>query len=167
MGAEIEALRASMRAAQVFGKGQYILVGRHDLEVLKLFYKRTLIDGVAKESIIAEFKVTATTNPEMSSGETRSVVYTFDKKGWMSRFKALILALVGVDPDGRIPADVEIAVGDIYAALRDDSERIRLGLPENFLFGKRVHVEGIPGTIRGGPNVGKPIVDLKWTPAAT
>jgi len=165
MGTEIDQLRASMRAAQVFGKGQYILIGRHDLDVLKLFYKRTLIDGVAKESIIAEFTVRASTNPEMVVGETRSVVYTFDKKGWMSRFKALVLALVGVDPDGRVPLEAENAIGDIYAALRSDEERVKLGLPENFLAGKHVHVEGIPGTIRGGPNAGKPIVDLKWTPA--
>jgi hypothetical protein len=161
---DLEALRASMRAAQVFGKGQYILVGRHVLRVAKLFYKRTMIDGVGKESIIAEFTVLATTNAEMQVGETRSVVFNFEKKGWMSRFKALLLALAGVDPDGKIPPQAETFVGDVYVALRDDSERQRMNLPENFMANRCINVEGIPGTIKNGVNAGKPLVDLKWTP---
>src|SRR5579872_7164224 len=97
MTTEIEALRASMRAAQVFGKGQYILKGIHWLEIVKLFYKRTHMEGTTKESVICEFTVKGTNNPEMVVGETRSIVFNFEKKGWLSRFKALGLAIVGVD----------------------------------------------------------------------
>lgn len=164
--ATVEELRKAMAGAQVFGKGQYILLGMHELEVNKLFYKKTLIDGVATESIICEFKVEKTNNDEMEIGETRSVVFRFDKKGWLSRFKSLVLALIGVDPDGKISKEAESAVGDIYAALVHDDERVRLKLPENFMTGKKVKVEGIPGTIKNGPQAGKSLVDLKWTPLA-
>src|SRR5579872_6126717 len=135
MTTEIEALRASMRAAQVFGKGQYILKGIHWLEIVKLFYKRTHMEGTTKESVICEFTVKGTNNPEMVVGETRSIVFNFEKKGWLSRFKALGLAIVGVDPEARTPPEAEKAVEDIYVALRDDAERQRLGLPENFAAG--------------------------------
>jgi hypothetical protein len=160
----IELLRKSMRAAQVFGKGQYILNGQHHLHLQTLRYKCTVIDGVAKESIAAEFTVILTTNPEIAIGETRSTVYTFDKKGWLSRFKAMTLALCGVDPYGRVIPEAEQGAEDVYAALKFDSERVRLQLPEDFMSGRQVRVEGIPGMIKTGPNAGKAITDLKWIP---
>src|SRR5580700_3970251 len=103
----IEELRAAMRDAQVFGKGQYFKEGRYQLEVLKLFYKRTVIDGSAKEHIICEFKVLASSNPAVEVGSTRSSVFSFHHSGWRSRFKVLMLALIGVDPDGNIPKEAE------------------------------------------------------------
>lgn len=158
----IEELRAAMRGAQVFGKGQYFEEGRYELEVLKLFYKRTTIDGTAKENIICEFKVLASSNPAIEVGATRSSVFSFQHQGWLSRFKSLTLALIGVDPDSKIPVEAENAASDVYVALRDDSERVRMQLPENFMAGKRIHAEAIPGKSRKGGDV----TNMKWTPAA-
>jgi hypothetical protein len=159
----VDDLRKSIRSAQVFGSGQYILKGQHTLEVSKCFYKKAN-DGTNKENLICEFRVVSSTNPDMVEGETRSAVYTFDKQGWLGRFKSMTLALVGVEPDGKIPAAADEAVADIYAALLHDPERERLGLPENFLAGRRVRCEGIPGVIKKGPHAGKEIINCKWSP---
>jgi hypothetical protein len=161
----IEELRASMRAANVAGTGQYILLGKHLLEVQKLFYKRSVIDGAAQESIIAEFTVLQTSNSESRVGETRSTVFKFDKKGALSRLKPMLIALLGVDPyAGRITPDAEDAAIDVYVALRDETERRKKNLSENFMMGRKVWAEGFPGTIKTGPNAGKPIVQINWTP---
>lgn len=165
---DIAELRKAMQTAQVAGKGQYILNGRHELDLSRISYKKTSFgDGTGKESIICEFKVASTTCPEMAVGETRSVVFNFEKKGWLGRFKPILFALIGVDPYGRIPAEAEAAVMDLYVALRVESERQRLQLDENLnLAGTRVSVEGFPGTIKTGPHAGKPITELKWAPSA-
>lgn len=158
--ATIEELRAAMRGAQVFGKGQYIEEGQYLLETIKIFYKRTVIDGSAKESIICEFKVLESSKPEVEIGSTRSYVENLANAGWLSRFKSCMLALIGVDPDGKIPKDAEDATTDLYVALRDDGERVRLGLPENFMAGKRVRVEGMAGKSKKGGAV----TNKKWIP---
>lgn len=160
---DIDALRASMRAAQVFGKGRYFSEGRYELEVLKLFYKRTLVEGSAKENIICEFKVLHTSAKDVEAGATISSVFSFHHKGWLPRFKALVLALIGVDPDAKIPREAEEAATDVYVALRDDGERQRLGLPENFMAGKRVSAEAMPGKSQKGT----PVTNMKWTPVNT
>lgn len=161
---EIDDLRKAMREAQVFGKGQYILLGLHLLEVQKQFYKRSLIDGVAKESIVTEFTVKESNNPEMVIGETRSNVYNFEKKGGLSRFKAMTFGLIGIDPDGKLSPQAHEAATDVLVALKFDQERVRLGLPENFMTGRLVISEGIKGSIKTGPHAGKECVDLKWRP---
>lgn len=158
--ADIEALKAQMRAAQVFGKGQYFEKGQYTLEVDKLFYKRTLVEGVAKENIICEFKVLSSSNPTVETGETRSTVFAFHHKGWLPRFKALLIALAGVDPDGRVPPETESLVMDLYVALRSDEERKRMKLPENFLKGRRVRAEAFPGKSQRGVDV----TNMKWSP---
>ncbi len=150
-----------MRGAQVFGKGQYFTgEGRYALEVLKLFYKRTVMEGQAKESIISEFKVLESSRADVEPGFTRSVVFSFHHAGWLPRFKALVLALLGVDPDGKLPAAAEDTATDIYVALRDDTERQRLGLPDNFMAGRKVITETFPGLTRKGG----PCTNMKWFP---
>lgn len=158
---DIEALRASMRAAQVFGKGQYFKTGRYALQVDKLFYKKSMIEGAAKENIICEFRVLASSNPEIEVGSTRSTVFAFHHKGWLPRLKSLLFALIGVDPDGKVPPEAEKSVMDIYVALRVDDERKRLGLPENFMTGRKVLAEAIAGRSMKGTEV----TNMKWTPA--
>jgi len=153
--------RNAFRSAQVFGKGRYFEPGRYLLEVDKLFYKRTLIDGAAKESIICEFKILESSNPAFEVGSTVSSVFSFANKGWLSRFKMMVLALVGADPD-RAPAAAQEAAGDIYAALRDDSERERIGLPENFMRGRKVRTEAMAGKTSNGQD----ITNMKWEPVA-
>jgi hypothetical protein len=160
MSTMIDELRASMRSAQVFGTGKYFQPGQYDLEVIKLFYKRSIEEGTAKENIICEFKVLTSTNPETEVSSTVSSVFAFKHQGWLSRFKALTLALIGVDPDAKIPAAAEEAATDIYVCLRDDTERTRLGLPENFMAGKKVKVEAFQGKSRKGT----PVTNMKWTP---
>ena len=159
----IDELRASMRAAQVFGKGQYFEPGRYTLEVQKLFYKRTTIDGTAKENIICEFKVLESSNPAIEVGSTRSSVFAFHHKGWLPRFKALVLALIGIDPDAKVPPAAEEAATDVYVALRDEGERTRLGFPENFMAGRKVQAEAMAGTSQAG----KPVTNMKWMPASS
>ena len=158
----IEELRASMRAAQVYGKGQYFSKGLYLLKVKLMKYQRTMVDNVLKESIVVEFEVLETSNPEVLKGETRSVVFAFHNQGWLSRFKAFVLALVGVNPDGNVDPAAQEAAIDIYVALRDDNERKRLELPEQIGVGMLVHAEAIPGTSRKG----NPVTNMKWTPVA-
>ncbi len=88
-------------------------------------------------------------------------MFAFHNKGWLSRFKALVLALVGVDPDAKVPEAAEKAAIDIYVALRDDTERAKLGFPENFMHGIRVAAEAMPGKSAGGT----PVTNMKWAPA--
>lgn len=163
---EIEAYRKAMDQAQVFGQGQYILLGKHVLKVLKLIEKRTMVGATAKESIVAEFEVLASTNPNMVVGETRSTVYRKDKQGWEGRFKAMAYALIGHDPELQPSEKVRKTYQDVSAALRYDEERKRLGWPENFMAGAIVNAEGMPGFIKNGANAGKEIVNIKWTPYA-
>jgi len=160
MSSEIEQLRQSMRAAQVFGKGQYFQEGRYHLEVIKFFYKKTFIDGSSKENFICEFKVLASSRADVEIGSTRSTVFSCSHAGWLPRLKALMLALVGVDPDSKIPKEAEDATVDMYVAMRDDGERQRLGLPENFLAGRQVFAEAIPGKSKKGGDV----TNMRWTP---
>jgi hypothetical protein len=164
---EIDALRASMRSAQVAGKGQYVGEGRHVLEVDKCFVKRSSYDGVQKETYICEFKVLESSNPTHEAGSTRTYAENPANLGWLGRWKGCLLGLIGVDPAGKVPAEAETAVGDIIVALRYDDERIKLGFPENFLKGRRVRCEGMAGKSKGKD--GKPgtdIVNKRWTPAS-
>jgi len=161
MSSEIETLRQSMRAAQVYGKGQYFEAGLYGLQVQKVFYKRTLIDGTAKENIIAEFTVIESNDPTII-GSSRSSVFSFAHKGWLPRFKALLLGLIGVDQDGKISDAANEAVEDIYIALRSDEERVKLGFPPNFLTGKYIRAEAMPGVSQ----MGKPVTNMKWIPWA-
>ena len=156
-------LRAAMRSAQVSGKGQYIEEGRHVLDVDKALVKRTTIDGNTKESWIIEFKVIESSNSTHEVGSTRSYVENPANAGWLGRFKYALLAIAGINPDGKISTADENTVGDIVACLRYDEERVRLGWPENFLKGRRVHCEGMPGKSRAGGNV----TNKKWSPVST
>jgi hypothetical protein len=157
---DIETLRAAMRAAQVFGKGQYFEPGRYRLRVAKLFYKESMMEGTAKKNIIAEFTVLESSNPDVEVGSTRSSVFAFHHKGWLPRFKAVLIALSGRDPDAKSSPEIEKMVEDIYVALLRDDERIKLGFPENFLAGVEVLAEAMPGTSMAG----KPVTNMKWTP---
>ncbi len=134
----IEELRASMRSAQVFGKGQYFEPGLYLLEVKNLFYKKSLFQGTSKENIIAEFTVLESSNKDIAVGSTRSEVFTFSKAGWLGRFKAMLTAILDAQDQGS-----EDNVADVYAALMYDAERERLGYPENWLAGWKVRGEGI------------------------
>lgn len=162
MSTDIEALRASMRSAQVYGKGRYFKEGRYLLEVDKMFYKRSTAEGVTSENIICEFKIIESSNAEMEVGSSVSTVFSFKHVGWLPRLKSLLIALVGVDPDGKIPAAAENAATDCYIALRSDEERTKMGLPENFFHGKRVNAEAIPGKSKKGGDV----TNMKWSPVA-
>jgi hypothetical protein len=132
--AEIDALRAAMRSAQVSGKGQYIGDGRHLLEVDKALVKRSTFEGNTKETWIIEFKVIESSNPTHEAGQTRSYVENPANAGWMGRFKGALLALIGAET---VTPKAEAAIGDIFVALRHDEERVALKLPENFLHGRR------------------------------
>lgn len=162
MPTEIEMLRASMRQAQVYGKGQYLEEGVHELEIIKVKHQRTLVEGAAKESLIAEFKVLSSSNPTHQVGSTRSYVENLVNTGWLSRFKAFMIAAIGVDPEGKVPTEAEEATSDMYVALRSDEERVKLGLPENFMAGRRVRCEGMAGKSKKGG----PVTNKKWLPLA-
>lgn len=160
MNADIEALRASMRASQVVGRGQYIEDGRHTLEVKLVKCHRTQIDGRWKESYIVECTVLASSNPTHEVGSTRSYVENPENSGWMSRFKGFLAAAAGLAPDRPIaPADQEV-ISDMIAAIRYDEFRTSKGWPENFLAGRRLTCEGMPGKARSGT----PVTHKKWAP---
>jgi hypothetical protein len=161
MSADIDALRASMRAAQPSGKGQYIEEGRHLLEIDKCFCKRTSIDGRWKETYICEFKVIESTNPTHTPGSTRSYAENPENAGWMGRFKSFLCAAVGATDENKLSVQDEDTISDVIAALRYDEHRIAKGWPENFLKSRRVTCEGMKGTSRGGT----PITNKKWAPA--
>jgi hypothetical protein len=160
---EIDEIRKQMRSAQVFGKGRYFKDGVFDLEIDKFFYKRSVTDGAVSENYICEFKILTSTNSELVPGSTVSSVFAVKPNtGWMNRLKALLLAVVGVDPDASaIPPAAEEAATDLYVAMRDDNERKRLGLPENPCSGIHVHAEAISGKSRAGG----PVTHMKWKPA--
>jgi hypothetical protein len=162
MPTEIEALRATMKAAQASGKGQYIEAGRHLLEVDRCFVKRSQQSGTIKESWICEFKVIESSNPTHEVGSTRSYVENPANKGWLERWKSFMLAAIGVDPSATpTPAGADDAVADMFVALRYDEARVSMQLPDNFLKGKRVACEGMAGkSLSGGP-----VTNKKWTPA--
>jgi hypothetical protein len=159
---EIDDLRASMRAAQPSGKGQYIEQGRHELEIKNCFVKRSTQEGRIKETWICEFTVITSTNPSHEPGSTRSYAENPENAGWMGRFKSFLTAAVGVPSNAKLsPAD-EQTIGDVTVALRFDEERTRMGWPENFLKGRRVLCEGMAGKSKGGIE----ITNKKWEPAA-
>ncbi len=163
MTTEIEALRATMKAAQAAGKGQYIGEGRHLLEVARCFVKRSAQGGTVKESWICEFKVIESSNATHEVGSTRSYVENPANQGWLERWKSFMLAAIGVDPSAQpTPAGADDAVANLFVALRYDEERVKMNLPENFFKGKRVSCEGMSGTSR----LGGPVTNKKWTPAA-
>lgn len=159
---EIEALRAAMRGAVVSGKGQYIEAGQHELTLDKAFFKRSQQGGKVKESYIFEFKVDKSSNPTHEVGSTRSYVENMANDGALERIKPCLAAIVGVDPYGVIsPADQDL-IADIIAALRYDEYRVQKNWPVDFLKGRRVACEGMPGTSRKGT----PITNKKWSPLA-
>lgn len=160
---DIEALRKMMREAQVSGKGQYVEQGQHDLELDKAFCKRSNHAGTPKENYIFEFKVIRSTNPTHEVGSTRSYVENVANQGWLERMKGCIAALVGVDPYGAISPQDQDTIADIIAALRYDEFRVQKGWPENFLKGRRVSCEGMPGTSQ---KKGMPVTHKKWKPMA-
>ena len=157
--AEIEALRASMRAAAPSGRGNYIEDGQHLLEIEKCFCKRTQIDGRFKETYICEFKVLASTNPTHEPGSTRSYAENPENAGWMGRWKSFLAAAAGLDPDLKLSIQDEDTISDMIAALRYEEFRNSKGWPENFLRSRQVKCEGTPGKSRGGT----PITNKKWT----
>lgn len=157
----VEEIRAAMRSAQVAGKGQYFEPGRYELEVEKAFYKRTIVDGTAKENIIFEFKVLASSNPACEVGATRSTVFSFKHAGWMGRLKALLVACAGGDPDAQLTNEQQDEVADIYGAILDDSFRVSKQLPPDFLKGIRLRAEAIPGVAKSG----QAVTNMKWAAA--
>ena len=158
---EIEALRAAMRTAQVNGRGAYIGNGRHVLEAGKVFCKRTSLQGTIKESWIAEFKVVSSSAADHEVGSTRSFVENPANAGWMDRWKGCLVALCGLDGNGRkLTAEEETVIGDIFVALRYDEFRVQKGWPENFLSGRIVNCEGTAGKSKAGGDV----TNKKWSP---
>lgn len=160
MNSRVEELRRTMMGAQVAGKGQYFQPGLYSLEVEKVFYKRSIQEGVAKENIIAEFKVLESSNPDCEVGSTRSVVFSFKHAGWMGRFKALVLALCGEDPDSKLSKEKEDEVANFYAALIEDDFRVAQKLPPNFLGGLRVKAQAMAGQAKSG----QAVTNMKWIP---
>lgn len=160
---DIEAIRKAMRAANVTGSGDYITSGKHYLELVRAKFQTTMIESKAKQSMIFEFKVHATTAPDkMPIESTRSYVDNPDNTGYLGRVKACLFALLGVDPNGKITEAQETSIVDVYGALVFESERVRLGLPDNFLAGRFVVCEGFDDTSRTNK---KPIVKKNWYPA--
>lgn len=162
MANDIEQLRASMRSAQVFGKGQYVEEGRHLLEIKLLKYNRTIMEGAAKESYIAEFIVVESSNPSHEVGSTRTYIENPANAGWLGRFKAFLLAAAGIDPNGKVSVQDEDTIGDMFAALRYDEFRASKQWPENFMAGRRVKCEGMPGKSKKGGA----ITNKNWSPVA-
>jgi hypothetical protein len=159
--AEIDKLRSAMRASQVFGKGVYVEEGRHRLMIDKVICQRTEIDGAVKETYLAECKVIASTNPSHEVGSTRTYAESTKNKGWMGRWKAFLAAAAGADPGKLSPTDQE-TISDMIAAIRYDEFRAQKRWPENFLHGRVVDCEGMPGKSQGGT----PITNKKWSPVA-
>ena len=158
----IDELRAAMKAAQPSGRSAYVEEGKHLLEVKILSCKHSLVEGKQKEAWIAEFNVIESTNPSHVVGTTRAYIEVPENQGWLGRFKSCLLALLGVDPSGVVSPEAEKSIGDIFVALRYDEERIKLGLPENFMAGRRVVCEGSKGLSRKGG----PVTNKLWSPVA-
>jgi hypothetical protein len=162
MNPEIEALMASMRAAQPVGRGSYVEDGRHLLQVEKAMCKRTLIGGNWKESYIIEFKVLESSNPTHEVGSTRTYVEAPKNAGWEGRFKSCVFALCGINPEGPKNPVQDQTFAEIVAALRYDEFRVSKGWPENFLKNRVVSCEGAPGKSQKGT----PVTNKRWTPVA-
>jgi hypothetical protein len=60
---------SGFKAAQPFEKGQYLLPGRYQLEIIRCIPKKT---RAGADAFIAEFKVLESDNPEITVGGTRS-----------------------------------------------------------------------------------------------
>lgn len=149
-----------MRAAAPSGRGQYIEDGQHLLEIEKCFCKRTEIDGRWKETYICEFKVLHSTNPTHEQGQTRSYAENPENAGWMGRWKSFLAAAAGLDPDMKLSQQDEDTIADMIAALRYEEFRASKRWPENFLKGRQVTCQGVPGKSKGGT----PITNKKWMP---
>jgi hypothetical protein len=159
--ATIEELRASMKGAQVFGRGTYIGVGLYLLKIARVKFQRTMIQGTAKESMIVEFEVLSSTCPDHAVGSTVSYVEATKNAGWLDRFKAFLTAAAGVDPYGKVSPDVEEEVAQLYCMIRDDDYRTKQGFPDNFLAGTVVACEGTAGKAKSG----SPVTNKRWAPA--
>ena len=156
---EIEELRKLMMSAQPSGRGNYIEEGRHLLEIQKVVYKRSAQSGTFKESYIAEFTVKESSDPSHEIGSTRAYVES-GKQGWLERFKAFLIAAVGIGSDTKLTPEQENTIADIFAALKFDQFRAQKGWPENFLKGRHVRCEGVAGKSKGGG----PVTNKKWEP---
>lgn len=157
----IAELRAQMLAQQVSGKGQFFPVNGRFRVLSKLVkYQRSNQMGTLKESIVAEFTVQASSLAEVEVGGTRSELFMFKHQGWLARFKALVLAMAGFDPNGALSPEVNMRAADIYVALMEDGERQRLGLTANFLEGIPLDLETLPHTTRNSVQV----VHHSWMP---
>jgi hypothetical protein len=157
----IDELRAQMIGAQVTGRGSYFPAGgRFRVRSKLVKYQRTIIGATVKESIVAEFAVEQSSAADVPVGSTKSVIFSFKHDGWLGRFKALVLALSGHDPDMTLSPEATARAADVYVWLMDDTERQRAGAPPNFLSDIMLDLETFPGTSRNNVQ----IVNLKWSP---
>lgn len=157
----IDELRAAMRAAQPTGRSAYVEEGKHLLEVSTASCKQTSEEGVMRESWIIEFQVIESNNPTAKPGMTLAYIEVPKNKGWLGRFKACLIAIVGLDPALPLSAAQEETIGNLTVALRHEDTRKAMQLPENFLKGRRVVCEGSKGLSRAGG----PVTNKKWSPA--
>lgn len=157
---EIDEFRAAMRQAVPSGRGNYVEEGTHTLQIVRVLYKRTVINAKAKESYIAELKIVHSTNPTHEVGSQRSYIENPDNLGYDGRFKAFMIAACGLDPSVKLSAENNEAMVDFLAALRFDEYRAQKGYPENWLAGRMVVCAGSKGQSRSG----SPVTNKIWTP---
>lgn len=148
----IEELRAIMNGVKLTGKGNYLPVGVHEIRIEKFFFKAPGQNSPLG-LFIAEFKAVKSSNQTLDLAMTYSESFDPAKSGWLDRMKKFLLASLGIDWAGPIPAEAHDLVADIRFACEFESERAKLTqkygqAPEVFLVGRGAIVESTPYTTK-------------------
>jgi hypothetical protein len=161
----IEELRAAMRSAVLTGKGNYLPLGMHDVQITKFFFKSPGTNS-PMGLFLAEFTVSKSTDPNVTIGGTYSEGFDPAKVGWMERMKKFLLATLGMDWRGTIPVEVHDLCADIRFSEEFPQTELAPAIkkyghkPADFLVGRSVRAEGTPYTTK----THKEIVSVRWIP---
>lgn len=145
-------LAAKVAGARASAGGNYIKPGKYEFSILKLMCE----EKFGGNFFIFELRVDKS-EPVLSGVEPNKVgtfcsyVGNLDtNKAAPGNAKQFIMALLGEEDESAISADD-------FANTFD-----KLTAKDNPAFGLRIADETFEGTIRGGPNAGKPITKHRW-----
>lgn len=138
----IDKLFTGMATADIYGSGSYFEDGIHVVQLKDFFCK----EGFKGKTLIAEFAVVSSSNPDIAEGSTRSYVLKLDSPYLLPNTTKLVMALLGYEntkdnlSNGAIRKECELVS---RAVLGSDTARAELGaaFSADMLKGVKVKVE--------------------------
>lgn len=165
---EIDTMFGALANASVTGSGNYFTEeGIHIVE-LRDFFVNSGFNGV---SLIAEFTVLSSNNPEVKPGSSRSAVYKKDSQYFLANTKKIVMALLGYEPtrdnfsNPEIGKEIALACA---AVLGSETARKEMGSafsPDMFK-GVKLRVECVAKQTKPSPKnpEGGTRIDCTWVP---